>query len=253
MTMSGGARRFLFAATLVATFSGLATQHAQAQAFGFSPYWGPPPFGGYRAYGPPPGYGPPDYEEDGPRYGGPGRRAGAPFASRGAIARLLRERGLRLDGPLEFAGPNIVAIGVDPTGRARRLVIDPYDGAVLAARPLPRQAAREGYGPEDMGSDMPPPPPQAVAAKPRSAARSSENQPVWRDEPLTTGSISHSAEGHPAAAKPHEPSEKRKAPVTAEASAAPAHPAPAPETVSAGAASAPPAPTGELEAPIPGG
>jgi len=239
MTMSRVARHLLSAAALGAALGGPASlTPAFAQAFGYGggPYGGPPPgYGGYPSYGAPPGYGP-RYDDQGPRYGG--RRAGAPYASRRAIAGLLAERGLRLDGPLDFEGPNIVAIGVDPAGRARRFVIDPYQGEVLAARPLPHLAARpDGYGPEGLPGDLPPPP---AAARPRTPAQSPEGQPVWRDEPLSTGSIGHGAKTHPAAVEPHPsaPAESHKAPPAVEASAAPLAKA---------------APTGELEAPQPGG
>jgi hypothetical protein len=239
MTISGVARQFLYAAALGAALGGLASlAPAFAQAFGYGggPYGGPPPgYGGYPGYGPPPGYGPRGYDDQGPRFGG--RRAGAPFASRRAIAGLLAERGLRLDGPLDFEGPNIVAIGVDPVGHARRFVIDPYQGEVIAARPLPHLAARpEGYGPESAPGDLPPPP----MARSHGPAPSPENQPLWRDEPLTTGSIPHSAKTRPAGGESH-PAEPHKAPPAVEASAAPAAP-----SVKA-------APTGELEAPKPGG
>jgi hypothetical protein len=240
MMMSGLARRFLFTAALAAMLPGVATQGAQAQAFGYPPYGGPPPFG-YRDYGPPPGYGPPGYDDPGPRFGPPGRRAGAPFASRRAIAGLLQERGLRLDGPLEFAGPNIVAIGVDPAGRARRFVIDPYDGAVLSAQRLPSLAARPDRGDEGLREDAPMPP-RGVASAPRRPPPSSKDQPVWRDEPETTGSIAHSAKPPRQAAGDTAPPETRKPAVQAAAAQAPAA---APETKAA--------PTGELEPPIPGG
>lgn len=231
MTISRVARQFLCAAAFGAALGGLASvAPAFAQAFGYGggPYGGPPPgYGDYPDYGPPPGYG--------PRFSG--SRAGAPYASRRAIAGLLGERGLRLDGPLDFEGPNIVAIGVDPVGHARRFVIDPYQGEVIAARPMPRLAARpEGYGPEGAPGDLPPPP----VARPRAPAQSPENQPVWRDEPLTTGSIPRGAKIHPAGPEPHPP-EPHKAPPAVEASAAPATPV------------AKAAPTGELEAPQPGG
>ncbi|MFY9656179.1 MAG: hypothetical protein WAK01_06285, partial [Methylocystis sp.] len=120
MTISRVARQFLYAAALGAAlgaFAGAAPAFAQAYGYGGGPrYDGPPPgYGGYPGYGPPPGYGQPrGYDDQGPRFAG--RRAGSPFASRRAIAGLLAERGLRLYGPLDFDGPNIVAIGVDPTG-----------------------------------------------------------------------------------------------------------------------------------------
>ncbi|CAN3990180.1 hypothetical protein [Methylocystis bryophila] len=225
MMISRCARQSLSTVALVGALGAFAAQGpARAQAFGYPPYGGPPPYGGYDDYGPPPGYGAPrGYYDQGPRYYGPRRRAGAPFASRRAIAGLLEDRGLRLEGPLDFEGPNIVAIGVEPDGRARRLVIDPYQGAVLAVRPLPRHLAGPGRdGPDD--------------------------QPVWRDDPQTTGSISHGANSHgaktaahPAIAEAHgsAPLEKRK---------------PAEQTAAAPAAAVPEAkaaPTGELEAPLP--
>ena len=248
MMMSRVARQFLCAAALGAALGGLAgAASAFAQAYGYGgPYDGPPPgYGGYRDdYGPPPGYGlPPGYDDQGPRFGG--RRAGAPFASRRAIAGLLAEHGLRLEGPLDFDGPNIVAIGVDPAGRARRFVIEPYQGEVISARPLPHLAARpEGYGPEGMQGDLPPPP---AAARSHAPAPPSENQPVRRDEPLTTGSIPHGPKTHPASSEPRPaaPPEPHKARPAVEASAAPASPPAAPLAKAA--------PTGELEAPQPGG
>ncbi|MFY9656352.1 MAG: hypothetical protein WAK01_07165, partial [Methylocystis sp.] len=117
----------------------------------------------------------------------------------------------------------------------------PYQGEVLSARPLPRLAARpEGYGPEGMPGDLPPPP---AAARPRAPAPPPGNQPVWRDEPLTTGSIPHGPKSHPAAVESHPsvPPEQHKAPPAVEASATPAAPP------------AKAAPTGELESPRPGG
>ncbi len=240
--ISRAVRQLVLLTALVATLSAFEPQSAQAQAFGYPPYGGPPPYGGYR-YGPPPGYGPPSYDDPGPRFGPPGRRAGAPFASRRAIASLLGERGLRLEGPLEFAGPNIVAIGVDPGGRARRFVIDPYDGAVLSAERLPALAARPDRGDGGFREDAPP---VGVASARRNPPPPSKDQPVWRNEPETTGSIAHSAKTpHQAAVEPREtaPQEKRKPAV--QAAAAQVAPAPAPESKAA--------PTGELEEPIPGG
>jgi hypothetical protein len=246
MMTSRLARRFFRTAALVATLGGFASDvPAFAQYFGY---------GGYAGYGPPFGYGlPRGYEDRGGRFAGPpGRR----LAWRRAVASLLAERGMRLEGPLQFEGRNIVAIGVDPSGRARRFVIDAYQGEVLSARPLPSQAAAAPGtdGPGDMRGDVPPP---AVAARQRSAAQPSEDQPVWRDEPRTTGSISHAAKVHPAAVEPPEsapPEEKHKplpTPAAVQASSAPAHSVTAPTTQ--GPAASPAAPTGELEAPQPGG
>ena len=240
MTKSRVVRQLLCRAALCAAlgaFTGAGPAFAQAFGYGGGPYGGPPAgYGAYPGYGPPPGY----YDQ-GPRFGG--RRAGAPYASRRAIAGLLAERGLRLDGPLDFEGPNIVAIGVDPMGHARRFVIDPYQGEVLSARPLPHLATRpEGYGAEGAPGDLPPPP---AAPRARAPAQSPENQRVWRDEPLTTGSIEHGAKTHPAAVEPHPsaPPEPHKALPPVEASAAPSSAAPLVND----------APTGELEAPQPGG
>jgi hypothetical protein len=253
MMISRVARQWLCAAAIVATLGGFAgAGRAFAQVFGYPPYGGPSPYGYRDDYGPPPGYGPDD-DDRGPRYGGPpGRRAGAPFASRRAIAGLLAERGLRLEGPLDFEGPNIVAMGVDPAGRARRFVIDPYEGAVLSARPLPQMAARpDRFGEEGFREDMPPPPPAAV--RPRSPAQLSEDPPVWRAGPPPAGAPGPGAKTHSASVERHDaaPPEKRK-PVPAqaqEASAAPARPAAAPMAQAAPSA----APTGELEPPRPGG
>ncbi len=251
------ARQFLHTAALVATLGGFACEtpaFAQAYGYGGGPYGGPPPSsGGYPGYGPPPGYGR-DYDDRGARYGGPfGRRAGAPFASRRAIAGLLAERGLRLEGPLDFEGPNIAAIGVDPTGRARRFVIDPYQGEVLSARPLPQMAARpDRFGDERLREDLPPPP-VAPGAKPRGPAELSETSPVWRTGPSAAGGpAAPAAKTHSTAVERRDaapPPEKRKPvpPPAQEASVAPAHPSAAPGTQGASAA----APTGELEPPRP--
>ncbi|HTO79093.1 MAG TPA: hypothetical protein VMJ31_04880 [Methylocystis sp.] len=239
------ARRLLRAAAFAATLGGFACETpAFAQFFGYGggAFGGPPPvFGGYPGYGPPPGYG---------RFGGPfGRRAGAPFASRRAIAGLLAGRGLRLEGPLDFEGPNIVAIGVDPAGRARRFVIDPYEGAVLGARPLPRMAARpDGSGDAGLREDAPPPPAAALSSRPKSPAEPKDEPPVWRGEPGLASTPPHGAKAAPAVAEPA-PDKKNPPPLPAqEASAAPAHaaiaPAPQGEAVTA-------APTGELEPPRP--
>jgi hypothetical protein len=245
MTISRVARQFLCTAALVSALGGFAgAEQAFAQAFGYPPYGGPPPYGGYRDfYGPPRGYGPP-----------PGRRAGAPFASRRAVAGLLAERGLRLEGPLDFEGPNIVAIGVDPAGRARRFVIDPYEGDVISARPLPHMAARpDGFGDESLRGELPPPPP-ASAARPRGPAGLSEAPPVWRTGPSPAGAPAPAARTSSVAVERHDvapPQEKRKpvpAPAAVEASAAPARPAVAPATQGPTAA-----PTGELEPPRPAG
>ena len=253
MMISRVARQFLLTAALVATLGVFACEApAFAQAFGYGggPYGGPPPgYGAYPGYGPPPGYGR-DYDDRGGRFGGPpGRRAGAPFASRRAIAGLLAERGLRLEGPLDFEGPNIVAIGVDPAGRARRFVIDPYEGAVLGARPLPRMAARpDGSGDAGLREDAPPPPAAALSSRPKSPAEPKDEPPVWRGEPGLASTPPHGAKAAPAVAEPA-PDKKNPPPLPAqEASAAPAHaaiaPAPQGEAVTA-------APTGELEPPRP--
>jgi len=271
MTIGVLARSSLFGAAIVATVSALAPGQALAQAYGYGPY-GPGPYGGYRDYGPGPYGGPRDYGDRAPPYDGAGpRRAGAPFASRRAIAILLERRGLRLEGPLDFQGPNIVAVGVDATGYARRFVIDPYEGAVLSAHPLQREAGRPDRGGDDFGPQDRLPP--HTGARPRGDAEFGEEEPIWRREPADEQSPARAKKEPPdrdRAADRHDaappkaqaslsegsahraiaPPERKKPAQPVAATIPPVAPVVAPHV---SPASSQPAPTGPLEPPQPGG
>jgi hypothetical protein len=72
-----------------------------------------------------------------------------PGARRAAIASLLREEGYRLWGPLDYAGRDIIAFGVDEDGHKTRFVIDPEDFEIISARRVREQASRSDLGGDD--------------------------------------------------------------------------------------------------------
>lgn len=183
MSFGSGARKHLLGAALAALAGAVVAPGAAcAQAYYHPPYGG---YGGYDGYA--------------DRWGGPPpqTRGGAPYASRRAIAGLLAEQGYRLLGRLDFQGEDIVATGVDQDGRTLRFVIDPYDGAILDAHRMMRQAARPEMGPDEIWPDGPrqrpvrpsddgPPPPAARLQQPPAPYGRAAPEPQWeRAEPRT--------------------------------------------------------------------
>ncbi|HYA81352.1 MAG TPA: hypothetical protein VED87_10515 [Methylocystis sp.] len=178
---------------------------------------------------PPYGYDP--YDDYPPRSAlGPGRPFHPPVL-RGYVARVLARRGYQLVGPLRDEGDEIVAAGVDASGRRMKFLIDAYEGEVLRSWPIgPAEAYGEpglgrAYAPRDFGDERGPGYFGPPIRRPDAARRGYEGskEPVW--SPRTA----HPAERTPpeprrsdsARLAPHSPPQKPTAAAPAVAAAPP--------------------------------